>query len=237
MKSLFAFIMLYAVLPFGQDIAMTTAGSGAEFEINDPADINQSSVRLPDTPTKFAKSTSPFLMDMCFDKIIIEFPMSTGISGPNTCDGISNGIGVLAYAEGLSCETSVGPGTPISAAPAVLQSVNFTRFTDVYSAEFRSLLITGTTIPYIEISFVKSIMDGTKRQYVLNRYEGCLINSAQSGASGGEENPTENFSFSFTKACYRTFERSFSTGAIISQNDACVDLTLTDQAGCACGTF
>jgi type VI secretion system secreted protein Hcp len=228
--------MLFPVFLFGQDIAMTPDVSGENFEMNDLIYTTQDNIDHTVSPAKFKKIETALMMDMC-GKIVMEVDPSFGITGTNTCPGVTSGTEVLVYSEGLSAVTTVGPGTPISSSPPVLQSVNLTRYTDGFSAQIRSLLITGTTIPYIEITWTTDIKDGTQRELYVYRYENCIINSVSGGGSGGEDRITENVSFAFTKACYRTYVRNFEDGTIVSQTDACADLTLIDQSTCSCGMF
>ncbi len=106
---------------------------------------------------------------------------------------------MLAYSEGLSALPSVGPGTPISTSPPVVQHVALMKYADGYSAQFKSLLISGETIPFIELSvYAQSALPNP---YHFNRYENCIITSISDGGSGGESITTENITFAFTKAC------------------------------------
>jgi type VI protein secretion system component Hcp len=231
MKSFFTLVLLFPVLLFGQDIAIAHGPSADLFDINDLLCINQSNERLPDTATKSEMSTLPSMMGC--SGMIIEFDSGAGLIGPENCGGIANGFILLAYSEGLYNQTSVGPGTPISASPPTMHGFSLTRNTDEYSAQFRSLLITGETIPYIELSVYPNAGSANPRQF--NRYENCIISSISSGGSSGEDITTENIAFTFTKACYLSNELDFNTGGtILSSTDACVDLSLIDQSTCSC---
>ena len=227
MKSIFVFIMLFPVLLLGQDIASATNASAESFKIDDFIYNNQVNNRLPNTATKSEMSASAAMMG-CFG-LIVELDPSAGVSGPQNCSLVTNGIEIDAYSEGLSTTASVGPGTPISAAPPAIQQVSFTRESDVNSAQFRSLLVTGQTIPYIEIFLYTSTSGANPDHYT--KYENCIITNIQeSGTSLGF---SESITFAFTKACYKSYELD-SGGAIISETAACVDYTLTDQSTCSC---
>ena len=211
---------------------MTTSSSAEKLQMNDPIDINKDNNRLPNTTTNSQMSASP-VMGVC-SEIVMEVDPSAGLLGPNDCAGVTNGLSLLAYSEGMSAFTSVGPGTPISTTPPAMLAFSLTRFTDGYSAQFRSLLITGTTIPFIEISW--NTQGGNPVQTIIIRYEDCIINSISGGASSGEDNPTENITFDFTRACYRYFHLDDS-GNQDGQIDACIDKNLIDQSTCACDMF
>ncbi|MDF1698898.1 MAG: hypothetical protein P1U56_23795 [Saprospiraceae bacterium] len=231
MKSIFTVLMFFPVFLFAQDIAIAHGPSGDVLDINELLFISQSTERLPDTATKSEMSTSSNMMG-CLG-MLIEFDSGAGLSGPENCGEVSNGFVVLAYSEGFYNVTSVGPGAPISASPPTIQQVSITRNSDGNSAQFRSLVISGETIPYIELFEYPNSGSANPRQ--VNRYENCIITFISGGGSSGEDLKTENISFAFTKACFTSNELDLNSGGtILSSTEACVDQSLVDQSTCSC---
>jgi type VI protein secretion system component Hcp len=221
--------MLFPVLLFGQDIAMAINDSGEKFDINDFIHINQGNYRFSDTATESEMSASPIMMG-CMG-LLVDFHSSTGINGPQSCNGVINGLNIDSYSEGLSSSPSVGPGSPIATSPPSVQQVTITRVSDEYSAQLKSLLITGEIIPYIQISQYSDV-SAYPNPFFNHRYEDCIITDLQSSTSAGSPS-NEQITFAFTKACYQSNELNMS-GGIISQTSACVDQTLTNQTTCSC---
>ena len=234
MKSIIILILLFPVLIFGQDIAKETGSSEDNLYTQGVTFTNLDGKLSPNTKHLTSRSGSSIMMDN-LDKLIIEVDPSVGLAGPAFGQGINNGIFVLSMSHGMSSAVSVGSGMPISSAGTNPQAVSLVRYVNVNSAKIRSLMILGTVIPYIELHYLK-LYSGAFKIYQTIRYEDCLINSYSGGGTGGEDNVTESFSFIFTKACYKSLELDVN-GNQVSQNIACLDRTLSDQSGCACGPF
>lgn len=235
MKSLILLLLLLPVLFFNLDIDMENNGNEDKLSMSDVSVENIDNEASPINIDLTSKSESSLAMEM-LDYMVVEFDPSSGISGEANGQGITNGTFVIAMSSSMTSKISVGAGMPISSVGATVQDMNITRYSDINTTKIRSLLILGTVIPYIEVHYLSSYAGLFKINHTM-RYEDCIFTSYSGGASSGENgNITENISFSFEKACYRSFERD-TNGVETDQSNACIDRTESQQAGCACTGF
>lgn len=229
-------IFFTLVIPFLlsiQDIAMVNFGSDKGLEVSDKTFANLHDIVISNDVEVLSNNSSKVMMDM-LAPLVIEFDASTGITGEMQGQGINNGVELSAVSESVSSVISVGPGTSISTAGISSNTVACTRTSDVSTTKLRSLMILETVVPSIEVHYLNDA-SGIFRITQTIRYENCIISSVSSSGSESSD-PSETFEFSFTKACYRSFERNGS-GTEISQSNACYDQTLSNQSSCACSSF
>jgi hypothetical protein len=96
----------------------------------------------------------------------------------------------------------------------------------------KGLLTSGGNIDYIEV-FYLSLNGGPGNEYQIDhvtRYENCFLTKYE--VSGGDGYPPEErVSFTFTKACYRSYKYDQSGNP--TQKDSCFDRIMV-EGGCSC---
>ena len=93
---------------------------------------------------------------------------------------------------------------PISSVEINTTEVYMAKWSDENSAQIRSLISNETMIPYIELYY---LFEGSEHKiYHIIRYEDCIMSQSNRQVNNTELNSTENISFTFTRACYRSFD-------------------------------
>ena len=234
MKSIIILTLLFPVLLIGQDIATETGSTQDKLSMNSIPFSNQDGEPYSTNWGQPSSSPSAIMMEN-LDNMVVEFAPSSGIVGDANGQGINNGIFIIACYEGVNSEITVGSGMPISSVGIATRDMSFTRYIDGYSAKFRSLMILETVIPYIEVNYLREFPNGFIKEQII-RFEDCIISSYSGGGSSGENQFTENITFDYTKACYKSFELD-DTGVTLFETEACLDKTIADQSTCVCGPF
>lgn len=108
----------------------------------------------------------------------------------------TNEIPILAWSWGASQSGSfqVGEG---SAGKAHVQDLSITKYCDKSSAQFLKAVTTGAKAETATLSMSQA--GGTQKDFIILKLTNVMVTSYSTGASGGEDTPTENITLTFAK--------------------------------------
>ena len=228
---LFAFIPTILMAQDPENVGIGTTQPTEKLEVNGIIFSNSGGIKFPDGTIQTTAYTQMGMMPSGLSGLVVEFDLSSSVTGPAN-DGaifIQDGINCLAVSEGASIAvTNSGGGQQIS--NPFFSDVSISRLSDGNTAQIRKLVVTGTNIPYIEVFYLKMNVQG----YVLEqigRYENCILTSISVSSSGVQ--PFENISFTFTKACYRSYIFDQNGSPLNTFEDSCYDLA-AGTSSCSC---
>jgi type VI secretion system secreted protein Hcp len=121
-----------------------------------------------------------------------------GIQGTETDTNHKGAIDVLAYSWGMSHNPPVGQTQP----KPNFQDFSLTIYEDVYSPLLFKACISGAPIKTASLSIVKVGSDTPADPNVAFVFTGVRVTSLSSGASGGEDRPTQNLSLDYATVRY-----------------------------------
>jgi type VI secretion system secreted protein Hcp len=122
-----------------------------------------------------------------------------GIPGESRKQGHADEIDVLSFSFGASNPTTVGKGTGAGASQVNISSFNIMKSTDLSSTALFLRCAKGEHIPEALITLRKA--GGAKAlEYLTYKFTKVYVDSIQwSGASGGDDTPSESLSLAFEK--------------------------------------
>lgn len=105
-------------------------------------------------------------------------------------------IPVLAWSWGASQSGSfqAGKGT---AGKAMVQDLSITKYCDKSSAQFLKAITTGATADTATLTMSQA--GGTQKDFIIMKLTNVMVTGYSTGASGGEDTPTENIVLTFAK--------------------------------------
>jgi type VI secretion system secreted protein Hcp len=120
-----------------------------------------------------------------------------GVDGESEDDGHKKSIDVLAFSWGMSQSGSMHIGGGGGSGKVNVQDMSITKFLDKSSAELVKRCCSGKHFPTVLLTCRKA---GDKPvEYYKVTMEEVLISSVSEGASGGEDQQTENITLNFAK--------------------------------------
>jgi type VI secretion system secreted protein Hcp len=122
-----------------------------------------------------------------------------GIPGESRKQGHADEIDIFSFSFGASNPTTVGKGTGAGASQVNISSFNIMKATDLSSTALFLRCAKGEHIPTAIITLRKA--GGTNPlEYLQYKFTKVYVDSIQwSGASGGDDTPTESLSLAFEK--------------------------------------
>lgn len=234
MKLMASVLLLFCLPMFGQNVGIGTDVPTEPLEVNGIIFTSQGGVKFPDgtvQTTAYVPGTST-MMPAGLSGLVIEFAQvaAVNIMGPANDGIILNALNIHSAQEGIGVGISVQNGILIASAPS-LSELTISRTADFNTAQFKSLILENTVIPYVEVFYLKSLPNSSYVIDHISRYENCMISGFN--MSSGGDSPSESINIAYTKACYRSYKRDAS-GVELSTIDGCFNLvTLTDNCSCA----
>lgn len=134
-----------------------------------------------------------------------------GIDGEAAKKGFEKHIELYSFSLGVANPTTIGVGGGGGAGRASLSSFNFMKKTDSASPTIYQSCATGKHFPKVKVTLNKA-SGGKPLDYLTYEFEECFISSVQwSGATGGDDTPTESVSIDFA-AMKVTYTPQTATG-------------------------
>jgi type VI secretion system secreted protein Hcp len=148
-----------------------------------------------------------------------------GIDGESTRKGFEKQIELISFSWGASNPTTIGSaGAGGGAGKASVSSFNCLKITDAASAPLFQACCAGKHFPKAKVTLRKAGGDSPV-DYLVYEFEKVYIESVQwSGASGGDDRPTESVSLAFGKVTV-TYTPQADQGATGSPVVASWDIT------------
>ncbi len=124
-----------------------------------------------------------------------------GIDGEATQKGFEKAVEIHSFSWGASNPSSMGPGaTGHGSGRVSISDFSVMKKSEVSSAKLFNYCCEATAIPTITAHFLKSGGKDTTVEFLKYTFSDCVITSLQwSGASGGDDQPTESLSIAFAK--------------------------------------
>lgn len=124
---------------------------------------------------------------------------------------------IESYSWGVSNSGTAGHGGGAGAGKAQHQDFHFVKKVDKASPKLMLACSTGEHIPEATLSIRKA--GGTQHDYLIYKFNDCLISSYSIGGSGGDVIPTEQFSMNFAKVNmeYKEQKSDGSLGGSVKQ--------------------
>ena len=126
------------------------------------------------------------------------------IPGESVNEVHPNEIDVLAYSIGFSSAGDARGSKPVA------QNIAVTVYYSKASPPLFSALCAGTVFPKVTLS--ARVPGPTPREFLTLTLEQVIVTSDSQGTSGGEDRPTQNFTFAFARISYAYVGASSSTG-------------------------
>jgi type VI secretion system secreted protein Hcp len=122
-----------------------------------------------------------------------------GIPGESTHSQHVGEIELFSWSIGASNPTTVGPGSEgMGAGRVSISEFNCMKKLDKASPVFFQKMCMGEHIDTIDITMLKA--GGKQQPFLFYNFTQCLVTSVQwSGATGGDDRPTESCSFAFAQ--------------------------------------
>lgn len=122
----------------------------------------------------------------------------TGVTGESKIKGYEKKIDVLAWSWGLSNSGSFHVGGGGGTGKPSFQDISITKNVDLASPVLMLYCANGKHFDKAKLVMRKSGGDSSL-EYVIMELEKVLVSSYSTGASGGEDRPTENISLNFAQ--------------------------------------
>ena len=152
-----------------------------------------------------------------------------GIEGEATAKGFEKKIEIFSFSWGASAPVTIGPGSSgVSASRVSISSFNVMKKTDVASPKLFKACCTGDHIAKMTVSMRKATGTGGQDPFLIYTFETVMVESVQwSGASGGDDTPTESVSFAFGKVTVE-YKTQGKDGKLVAGTPVVWDVTKVD---------
>ena len=153
---------------------------------------------------------------------------SPGVTGEATADGYAGWIEIYSFSWGASNPTTVGTTSGgLSAGKASVSSFNIMKKTETSSAPLFAACCAGQHFATATVEMSKATGTSGQQQVFLQYvFTDVMVESIQwSGATGGDDSPTESVSLAFGKVGITYSKQDDASGAMSPAGNASWDLT------------